>query len=68
MEKIIINTLLYTCANGTNDKISKALKEGDKAPASKHENGTSHEKFNEILWNIIDTQNGEFIENVYQTT
>lgn len=67
MERIIINQLLYTCKNGTNDKIRKLLKEGEQATAMQHENGTAYQKFNDFLWSIIDTKNGVYVENVYQT-
>lgn len=68
MEKIIINQLLYTLPNGTNKKISALLKKGDKAPAMAHENGTAHNEFDAFLWDIIETKQGTYIENVYQTT
>lgn len=68
MEKIIINFSLYTCKNGTNQKIKELLHKGEKAPTIDHEHGTAFNEYNAYLWNIIDTQKGTYIENVYQTT
>lgn len=68
MEKIIINQLLYKLPNGTNAKIKALLLAGEKAPAMAHETGTAFQGYSDFLWNIIENKEGEYIENVYQTS
>lgn len=68
MENIVINGLMYKCKNGTNDKIKELLVAAEKAPAMDHEKGTAYNLYDFYLWQIIDTKNGAFIENVYRTS
>ena len=67
MEKIIIDTMLYNCKNGTSDMLRELLHKADKSTSAEFENGTSHNIFNEALQKIKDTKKPVYIDNIFNT-
>lgn len=67
MEKIVINGMLYSCKNGTNDSIHEAANYGSTASPMEHENGTAFAEYNKILENITDTHKPTFLDGCWST-
>lgn len=65
MENIVIDTLLYKCKDGTNNKIANLIEIGRSAKPIDHEMGISYNAYNFYLDHIKRTHKGIFIENVY---
>jgi hypothetical protein len=65
MEKIIIDRYLYSCKNGTSKKLSDLLKEAEKSPPEKHENGTAYDAYNAEVEAVVSDKKGVFIDNLF---